>query len=130
MVRRSRENSGFGRMIEKGKKMRSLMDRSPVLVERDSLEPGLLPADPYWLEVSSDAPSTPGVRPFGLTRTSVVPQDKITVIAGICYDPIRQITVDDEGVPAIHLAARKQPSHSPETTQEDGQTWTDQNADD
>jgi putative ATP-grasp target RiPP len=99
-------------------------------VERDPLEPGLLPADPYWLELSRDVPSVPGVRPFGLTCTTPVPEEKIVVVAGLSYDPARQITVDADGVPAIYPAGRRQPTHSRDTTAEDGQTWTDYPVDD
>jgi putative ATP-grasp target RiPP len=98
--------------------------------ERDPLEPGLLPADPYWLEVSHDVPSAPGVRPFGLTRITVVPEEQIVVVAGLRYDPARQITVDADGVPAVHPTGRRQPTHSPDPTREDNQTWTDYPADD
>jgi putative ATP-grasp target RiPP len=100
------------------------------LAEPDSLEPGLLPADPYWLEVSQDVPSAPGVRPFGLTYTTTVPQEKIVIVAGLSYDPARQITVDADGVPVVDPAGRKQPTHSRETTTEDGQTWPDYSVDD
>jgi putative ATP-grasp target RiPP len=98
--------------------------------ERDPLAPGLLPADPYWLEVSHDVPSAPGVRPFGLTCTSVVSEGQIVVVAGLRYDPARQITVDADGVPAVHPTGRRQPTHSPQTTAEDGQTWPDYPVDD
>lgn len=94
------------------------------------LEPGLLPADPYWLEVSHDVPSAPGVRPFGLTCTTAVPEEKIVIIAGVSYDPARQITVDADGAPAIYSAARTQPTHSPDITREDTQTWADYPVDD
>jgi putative ATP-grasp target RiPP len=77
------------------------------LAEPDSLEPGLLPADPYWLEVSHDVPSAPGVRPFGLTCTTAVSEEKIVIIAGLSYDPARQITVDTDGVPAIYSTGRR-----------------------
>ncbi len=100
------------------------------LPEPDSLEPGLLPADPYWLEVSQDVPSAPGVRPFGLTCTTPVPGEKTVVIAGLSYDPTRQITVDADGVPAIYSTGRRQPTHTRETTTEDGQTWPDYPVDD
>jgi putative ATP-grasp target RiPP len=96
----------------------------------DPLEPGLLPADPYWLEVSHDVPSVPGVRPFGLTRTTVVPEEQIVVVAGLRYDPARQITVDAEGVPAICSTDRRHPTHSARDTQEDEQHWTDYPVDD
>jgi putative ATP-grasp target RiPP len=98
--------------------------------ERDSLEPGLLPADPYWLEVSHDVPSAPGVRPFGLTCTTPVPEEQIVVVAGLRYDPAQQITVDAEGVPAICSTARRQPTHTRQDTTEDHQTWPDYPADD
>lgn len=98
--------------------------------EPGSLEPGLLPADPYWLEISHDVPSVPGVRPFGLTCTTAVPEEKTVVIAGLFYDPVRQITVDADGVPAIYSAARTQPTHCARNTREDGQTWTDNPVDD
>ncbi|MGB6162355.1 MAG: putative ATP-grasp-modified RiPP [Pseudonocardiaceae bacterium] len=100
------------------------------LAEPDSLEPGLLPADPYWLEVSQDVPSAPGVRPFGLTCTTPVPEEKIVISAGLSYDPVRQITVDADGVPAIYPTGRRQATHSRQTTKEDGQTWSDHPVDD
>jgi len=105
-------------------------DAGLALAELDSLEPGLLPADPYWLEVSHDVPSAPGVRPFGLTCTTPVPAEKIVVTAGLSYDPARQITVDANGVPAMCSIDRRQPTHSEENTKEDGQTWTDYPVDD
>lgn len=98
--------------------------------DRDPLEPGLLPADPYSLEVSHDVPSAPGVRPFGLTYTTPVPEEQIVVMAGLRYDPARQITVDAEGVPAVHPTGHRQPTHSTETTKEDNQTWPDYPVDD
>jgi putative ATP-grasp target RiPP len=96
----------------------------------DPLEPGLLPADPYWLEVSHDVSSAPGVRPFGLTRTTVVPEEQIVVVAGLRYDPARQITVDAEGVPAICSPGRREPTYSTQWTVQDMQRWPDNNADD
>jgi putative ATP-grasp target RiPP len=100
------------------------------LAEPDSLEPGLLPADPYWLEVSQDVPSVPGVRPFGLTCTTAVPEEKTVIIAGLSYDPARQITVDADGVAAIYSTERRQPTHCRDITAEDSQTWTDYPVDD
>lgn len=108
----------------------TVIDTVLALAEPDSLEQGLLPADPYWLEVSQDVPSAPGVRPFGLTCTTVVPEEKAVIVTGLSYDPARQITVDADGVPAIYSAGHRQPTHSPETTKEDGQTWTDYPIDD
>ena len=100
------------------------------LTEHDALEQGLLPADPYWLAMSPDVPSSSGVRPFGLTRATVVPEEKIVVISGMTYDPVRQISVDADGVPEIHAAGPRNGTPCSQTTKEDGQTWTDNPIDD
>lgn len=107
--------------------MPTLID-SRAASDADPLEPGLLPADPFYLEISPDRPSSPGVRPFGLTRTvEVLPKD-FQVIDGDRYDPVRQVTVDRCGRPIA--AERKQPTFCQQNTKEDGQTWPDQNTDD
>lgn len=70
------------------------------------------------------------MRPFGLTCTTPVPEEKIVISAGLSYDQVRQIIVDADGVPAIYPTGRRQATHSRQTTKEDGQTWSDHPVDD
>lgn len=66
-----------------------------------ALEPNLLPAAAHELADSTDVPSPAGVRPFGLTHTTVVPDDvDFASLDGLTYDPARQVNVDANGEPA------------------------------
>lgn len=64
------------------------------------LDPNLLPTADHELAYSTDAPSPTGVRPFGLTYTTVAPDDAVTSLDGLRYDPVRQLNVDTSGEPA------------------------------
>lgn len=83
-----------------------MVDMSAIF-DPDPLVPGVLPADLARFRISSDTASAPGVRPFGLTRTTVVPDEQVETISGFHYDPVRQTTVDDHGIPVIHAADKR-----------------------
>lgn len=59
----------------------------------------LLPAAARELAYSTDVPSPVGVRPFGLTHTTIVPDDVLIVLDHLRYDPVRQLNVDTDGRP-------------------------------
>lgn len=62
-----------------------------------SWEPNLMPAASTDAHLSSDAPSVPGVRPFGMTNIEHVRDSEIPEIAGLVYDPARQVNVTSDG---------------------------------
>lgn len=64
-----------------------------------ALDTNLLPATAHELARSTDAPSPSGVRPFGLTHTTVVQDNAVVSLDGLRYDPVRQINVDTMGHP-------------------------------
>jgi len=52
--------------------------------------------------VSQDAPSAGPTRPFGLTRTTELPQPKAPLpLDGLRYDPQRQLTITRDGEAAV-----------------------------
>lgn len=81
------------------------------------------PADPNLR--SSDVPSGPGVRPWGLTRTT--PVGAAHHFDGLHYDPERQITTTADGVPLIDADRPKDPTgpYTPCDTKFDHQWETD-----
>ena len=59
----------------------------------------LFPTESTELLLSTDLPSRPDVRPFGLAMTTVVTEDPLPDRTGLRYDPVRQLTVDVAGEP-------------------------------
>jgi putative ATP-grasp target RiPP len=70
------------------------------IVVTTALDITLLPAAAPELVYSADVPSPAGVRPFGLTHTTVVPDDALVALDHLRYDPVRQLNVDSDGRPA------------------------------
>ncbi|MGQ0777489.1 MAG: putative ATP-grasp-modified RiPP [Pseudonocardiales bacterium] len=101
-----------------------------VILDPDPLVSSVLPADLGRFRISSDTASARGVRPFGLTRTTVVPSERADIISSLRYDSVRQVTVDDHGAPIVHSAKGRPTTNSDSTTKEDNQEWTDTDPDD
>lgn len=64
-------------------------------------EPNLLPAAAASSAHSTDVPSVGVLRPFGLTRTTVVDDGELADLSGLRYDPQHQVNVTAAGTPAV-----------------------------
>jgi len=102
---------------------------TPGWTEVDPLAPALLPGAPWEFPVSTDLPSGPATRPFGLTRTSVVPESQREHVTGIRYDSQSQLTVTADGGPLVHSPFSAVTTTS-RTTTRDMQHWNDYDPDD
>ncbi len=60
-------------------------------------EPTLIPTAKTDAHLSSDTPSSPDVRPFGMTHIQHVPNSEVPEVTGLVYDPVRQINVTNAG---------------------------------
>jgi putative ATP-grasp target RiPP len=106
------------------------MSPSPELVLRDPLAPRLLPTAAAALTHSTDLPSAGTVRPFGLTRITVVaPADALMPVRGR-YDRAQQLNVTASGRPLMSDPDEEEDETpaTPETnqnTQFDHQWFTD-----
>jgi hypothetical protein len=53
----------------------------------------LLPATSGFTALAVDTPSEGADRPFGLTQTTIVGNDRVWDLRGLTYDPVRQVTI-------------------------------------
>lgn len=89
------------------------------------LDPNLMPARKASLEVSDDVPSNGDLRPFGLTRgTLLADGEAMTTLDGMTYDPARQVNVDTDGRPVVDSPLTPQMGTSTDT-QHDMQWFVD-----
>ncbi|AXX32084.1 putative ATP-grasp-modified RiPP [Actinosynnema pretiosum subsp. pretiosum] len=61
-----------------------------------------LPSRPGLTELSTDVPSAPALRPFGLTQAAPLNDDEgVVVLDGATYDPHQQLNIDPTGQPWV-----------------------------
>lgn len=88
-------------------------------------EPNLLPAAAGILTHSTDAPSVGVLRPFGLTRTTVVDDSELADLSGLRYDSLRQVNVTAGGASAVTNTDHILRAGTQTDTRYDNQWFTD-----